>query len=152
MLPRALADQTGIPHKSRKSTWTDKLESQYKTALPSIVTNHLPEGWTPQAAIAHAMFLINTRPLRRTNTLMEYTKLLFDCFILEHFRAGASKVHLIFDQPKIRVFIPKDIKHARRDSLKSKGTIGQHKHISFAPKSRIPQVWGDCISCSQCKH
>ena len=139
VLPRALADQNGIPHKSSKSTWTDKLESRYKTAAPSIVTNHLPEGWTPQAAIVDAMFLINTRPLRRTNTLVEYTKLLFDCFILEHFSAGASEVHLIFDQSTIRIFIPKDMAHARWDSLKSKGAIGQQEHISFIPKSRTHQ-------------
>ena len=50
---KKLADQNGIPHKSSKSTWTEKLESRYKTAVPNVVSNHLPEGWTPQAAMHH---------------------------------------------------------------------------------------------------
>ena len=94
------------------------------------------------------MFLLNTN-----NTLVEYSKFLFDHFILKHFRAGASEVHSIFNQPTIKLFIRKDIEYARRDSLKSKGAIRQHQHISFIPESRTPQVWGNYmyISCRQCK-
>ncbi len=99
LLPRALADQDGNPHKSSKSTWTDKLERRYQSAQPSVITSHLPQGWSPQITILDAMFLINTKPLRRTKTLSDYAQLLFNRFVLEHFKAGAREVHLLFDKP-----------------------------------------------------
>ena len=151
VLPRALADQDGVPHKSSKSIWTDKLESRYKSADPSVVTPHLPEGWTPQVAILDAMFLINTRPLRRTKTIAEYAKLLFDRFVLEHFQAGITEVHLLFDKPTKHEFNPKEIEHTRRDTAKSKSTCKQHEHISFCPETPTPQVWREYIECRECK-
>ena len=51
--------------------------------------------WVPQVAIVDAMFMVNTRPLRRTKTIMQYTRVLFDQFALEHFRAGVQEVHLM---------------------------------------------------------
>ena len=32
VLPRALADEDGFPHKSNKSHWTDKLQQRYQSA------------------------------------------------------------------------------------------------------------------------
>ena len=34
-----------------------------------------------------------------TKTLANYAQLIFECFALEHVKAGASEVHLIFDKP-----------------------------------------------------
>ena len=59
--PRALADEHGFPHKGNKSTWADKLQSQYRTTDPTVFFN-----WTPDVMLIDAMFLINVRPLRRT--------------------------------------------------------------------------------------
>ena len=61
LLPRALADKEGNPHKGSKSHWTDKLHSRYRTTTPSVFTNSPP--WTPQVVLIDAMFLINIKPL-----------------------------------------------------------------------------------------
>ena len=42
ILPRALADEDGNPHKASKSIWTDKLESRYQKAVPFVFTKILP--------------------------------------------------------------------------------------------------------------
>ena len=44
--------------------WTDELSSRYQTAYPPVFTSLLHS--TPQVIIIDAMFIINTRPLRRT--------------------------------------------------------------------------------------
>jgi len=80
LLPRAIADEDGNPHKSNKSSWTDKLSSRYSLANPQVFTSQLP--FVPQVVIIDAMFLINMRPLRQTKTITDYTKLLFNQFIL----------------------------------------------------------------------
>ena len=55
IFPRALADEEGNPHKSAKSNWMDKLQSQYLTAKPPVVVSTLPQGWLPQLVILDAM-------------------------------------------------------------------------------------------------
>ena len=37
VLPRAIADEDGYPHKASKSTRTDKLTSRYKSADPPVL-------------------------------------------------------------------------------------------------------------------
>ena len=102
-----MADEDGFPHKSNKSHWTDKLQRRYQSADASVILNSLV--WVPQAVIIDAMFMINTRPLRRTTTIAEYGKLLFNQYALEYFRMGASEVHLVFDNPTIQAFNPKQL-------------------------------------------
>ena len=77
------------------------MQSQYQTARPPVVVSTLPQGWLPQMVILDAKFLINTKPLRWTKTLANYAQLNIERFALEHFKAGASEVHLIFifDKP-----------------------------------------------------
>ena len=70
LLPRAIADEDGHPHKANKSHWTNKLQSQYQSVEPPVFVNSLP--WVPQAVIIDAMFIINTTPLRRTTTMTLY--------------------------------------------------------------------------------
>ena len=65
VLPRALADENGNPHKASQSNWSDKLESRYQSG----VFMKFPP-WVPQVAIVNAMFMVNTRPLRRTKTII----------------------------------------------------------------------------------
>ena len=105
--------------------------------------------WVPQVAIVDAMFMVNTRPLRRTKTIMEYTRVLFDRFALEHFRAGIQEVHLIFDKPGRQTFNPKQFEHTKRYT-KGK-SCHQHEHISFTPQTSIPQGWQEYLQCRECK-
>ena len=117
--PWALSNECGIPHKSPKSHWTDKLKSRYASTTPIVFSNTITTEYIPQAAIIDAMFLMNTRPLRSTKTVSNYTKLLFTRFIKEHFNCSVLEVHVIFDKPKRREFNPKLFEHARRDNNKS---------------------------------
>ena len=57
--PRALADEHGFPYKGSKSNWTDKLQSCYKTAQPTVFSNCLL--WMPDVVLIDAMFSINVR-------------------------------------------------------------------------------------------
>ena len=126
ILPRALTDEDGCPHKSNKSNWTDKLQQCYQSVEPNVIVSSLP--WVPQTAIIDAMFIINTRPLRRTTTISEYVKLLFNQHILEHFKIGTSEVHVIFDNPTSQSFNPKMFEQARRHSHKP---TPKHDHYVF---------------------
>ena len=60
------------------------------------------------------MFIINTTPLRRTTTMIDYTKLLFRQFALEDYKAGTSEVHFIFDEVAEKQFNPKYYEHMTR--------------------------------------
>ena len=97
--PRALSDSDGNPHGGVKSTWTEKLRGRYKDT--NIFSESVPDGWSPNVVVLDGMFLIkfNTNPLRQTNNVASYAILLFNRFIRPHYQKGASKVHLIFDNP-----------------------------------------------------
>ena len=147
LLPRAIADEEGYPQKGTKSHWTDKLQNRYKLAKPTVFMNFLL--WMPQVVLIDAMFLINTRPLRRTKTILEYTILLFNQVVVQYFKAGANEVHLIFDKPGRQKFNPKVFEHHKRyDKTKS---INQHQHCYFEPSTIIPSRWQDHVECRECK-
>lgn len=55
--PRALADENGIPTKSSKCTWTNKLKSRYNDHILKVFSTSLDS-----VVILDAMFLINTKP------------------------------------------------------------------------------------------
>ena len=64
--PRALCSEKGIPHKSSKVAWIDKLEKRYATQeceSNPVVMHILPIGWVPEVVIIDAMFLIQCNPL-----------------------------------------------------------------------------------------
>ena len=144
-LPRALSDEDGNPHKGNKSAWTDKLASRYLTADPPVFTTSLTI--IPQAAIIDAMFIINTRPLRQTKTFLEYAHFLFNQFILQHYKAGTSEVHLIFDKVYRQLFNPKRFEHVKRYSKNS----SDHQHCPFTPETNVPNKWQEYLQCQQCK-
>ena len=102
LLPRAIVDEEGYPHKGTKSHWTDKLHNRYKAAKPTVFMNF--PLWTPQVVLIDAMFLINIRPLRRTKTISDHTSLLFNQVVVPYYKSGT---HLIFDKPGRQVFNPK---------------------------------------------
>ena len=147
VLPRAIADEEGYPHKGTKSRWTDKLESRYKSAKPTVFTNF--PLWTPEVVIIDAMFLINIRPLRRTKTVAEYASLLFNQAVVQYYKAGTNEIHLVFDKPGRQTFNPKACEHHRRYSKGN--TTSQHHHCSFTPDSTIPSRWQDHLECRECK-
>jgi len=91
ILPWALADEDGCPHKSNKSHWTNKLQQRYQSLEQSVIVSLL--SLVPQATITDTMFIINTRPLRRTTIFSKYGKLLFNQYILEHFKMGTHEIH-----------------------------------------------------------
>lgn len=109
----------------------------------------LPLDWIPQTVIVDAMFLINTKPLRRTKNITAYSHLLFNRFVLDHYMAGVEEVHLLFDMPCKRPFNPKQFEQGRRDvKSRSKST---HHHLQFTPDTPIPPNWCQYIECRQCK-
>ena len=67
LLPRALAEIDGSPHKGNKSKWTDKLQSRYNAA-PFMSALQ----WIPEVVIIDAMFSINTNPLRQHKSITDY--------------------------------------------------------------------------------
>ena len=90
------------------------MQQHYQLTDPTVFMNQLP--WVPQTVIIDAMFMITTKPLRRTITIADYGKLVFYQHALEHYRNGTSEVHLIFDSPLVQTFDPKQYERARRYS------------------------------------
>ena len=133
ILPRALADEDGNPHKSSKSSWSDKLAKRYECANPSVFMSSLLH--IPQVVIIDAMFMLNTRPLRQTKTIIEYTILLFNQFVIQYYKTGVKEVHLIFDKPGRQNFNPKQFEHNKRYIL----CVNWLKNISIIhlPKTQV---------------
>ena len=138
LLPRALAEPDGSPHKGSKSKWTDKLQARYSLPISTPFISTPP--WIPQVAIVDAMFAINVNPLRQHKTFEQYAYLLFKQFVLPHFCRGTHEVHLVFDHPGRLPFNPKDCEHKRRYD-KTKGNTSEHTHITLIPQSAIPRPW-----------
>ena len=148
VFPRALADENGNPHKAAKNQWTNKIHSRYLSATPGVIFSSLPSGWIPQTVLIDAMFLLNTTPLRRTKNITEYCNLLFNRYLLDHYKVGVNEIHLLFDKPNKRSFNPKMFEQGRRDNSKSNSS---HQHQDFTPTTSIPANWRQYIQCRECK-
>ena len=150
MYPRAIADENGHPVKGVKSVWKDKLKKRYPGPTARVVSNVLPSEWNADAVILDAMFFINCKPLRNTETMMNYSIFLFNRFLLPHFQAQVNEVHLLFDAPSDGLlFNPKLYEQSRRD--KGKGST-PHQHMTFTPSTKITAAgWSSIIACRQCK-
>ena len=144
-LPRALADKDDNPYKGNKSAWTDKLASRYLIADPPVFTTSLTT--IPEVAIIDAMFIINTRPLHQTKTFFEYAHILFNRYILQHYQAGTSEVHLIFNKVNTQLFNPKQFEHTKHYSKNS----SDYQHCSFSPEASVLNKWQEYLQCQQCK-
>jgi len=92
--------------------WPDKLVSHYQTTVPPVFTSILTI--VPEVVIMDTMFVINTRPLRQTNTFSDYALFLFNQFVTQYFRKGALEVYLIFDKPNRQIFNPKKFEQRKR--------------------------------------
>ena len=147
VFPRALCDENGTPHKSSKSHWNDKLKHRYASANPPVFSNSITSEFVPQVVIIDAMFLINTKPLRNTKTVSQYTKLLFARFLQEHFNCGVSEIHLVFDKPERAEFNPKQFEQERRD-----GIATNHTHKTFESDCNLDKPWQEILKCRTCKY
>jgi hypothetical protein len=143
--PRALADEHGIPHKSSKSSWTNKLKSRYESDSLKVLFSEM--NCVPEVVIIDAMFIINTKPLRSMKTVAEYAKFLFTRFMTNHFSSGSKEVHVIFDKASDSQFNPKKFEHTRRDIK-----ITRHEHKQFEPHGQVSYQWRDILDCRECKH
>ncbi len=76
---RALCDNQGTPYSSPKSTWIKKISSRY--TMP-IIQNESP--WIPETVIIDAMYILHTRPMRTCSNIMEYSRYLFNRFVLPY--------------------------------------------------------------------
>lgn len=146
--PRALASESGIPHKGSKAKWTDKLQTRYCNSIPSVFCNALRSEWVPQVVVIDAMFIINTKPLRNTKKVSDYAKLLYTRFVKEHFTFGVVEVHIIFDRQNTEYFNPKIFEQSRRD-LKA---TDDHIHQNFDCSSNVPIGWRETLDCRTCKY
>ena len=126
------------------------MENRYRTSDLPVIMQTLPQGWIPEVTIIDCMFLVNSKPLRRTKTITEYAHQIYNRFALEQFCQGVNEVHIVFDKPGRQPFNPKQFEHVKRDK-KNRCTNTQHEHIEFTPHTPIPQAWRDYINCRQCK-
>ena len=72
-LPRALADESGIPNKGQKSNSTAFYNNRYGE---QVIMSQFPLQWIPDAVILEGMFMINATPLRIHSQMSEYTRFL----------------------------------------------------------------------------
>ena len=61
--PRAIADENECPLKGSKSVWKEKLCKRYTDVSSPVISDMLPDQWSPDGIIIDAMFLINCKPL-----------------------------------------------------------------------------------------
>ena len=90
--PRALVDTNNKPTKGQKSNMTQNLVARY----PSIISQSVPDGWTPELVVLDGMFLVHVKPFGTNNTFKDYSMLLLRRFVQPHFKGGANKLHVIF--------------------------------------------------------
>ena len=147
IFPRAIVDENGHLRKGVKATWKDKIGKRYEQL--KVVTNFLPQGWTPETVVFDAMFLINCKPLRNSSAISDYATLLFNRFFLPHFENNCEEVHIVFDAPNKQHFNPKIFEQTRRDQGHCSTKI--HEHIDFTPHTKPPPNWREFIECRKCK-
>ncbi|CAC5388729.1 unnamed protein product [Mytilus coruscus] len=112
-LPRAICDAEGIPLKGQKSLSLHQFRSRYPDAFLSA----LPTETGLTAVILEGMFMINSNPAPQHKTFGDYTKFIFDRWIIRSYKQfSASEIHVVFDHPNRHGCSPKDVERSRRDS------------------------------------
>ena len=146
-IPRAFTDSNGLPYKSAKHTATAYLERRYSSI--SVVLHTLPSNWIPDSVILEGMFMIQTYPLSHMETMDSYAKLLLQKYVCPHLFAGATEVHIVFDNPSSQTESPKEIEQFRRDQT---ATTENHDCAVFQSSSKTPRDWKSTLGCRQCKN
>lgn len=103
--PCAISGPDGLPHKGN----TDIYQTRYKKC--SVIVSDFPSGWIPESVILEGMFVIQTAPLPGVSTFRQYTDMVLKRFVQPHLRAGATQVHVLFDDS---IQYPKQIEREER--------------------------------------
>ncbi|CAC5402436.1 unnamed protein product [Mytilus coruscus] len=112
-LPRAICDAEGILLKGQKSLSLHHFRSRYPDAFLSA----LPTETGLTAVILEGMFMINSNQTPQHKTFGDYTKFIFDRWIVRSYKQfSASEIHVVFDHPNRHDCSPKDVERSRRDS------------------------------------
>ena len=67
MYPQAPCNAKGHPDSGTKSTWHEKINVRYDD---TIINNTLPNGWVPNVVVVDGIFMLNSKPLRCTSTVL----------------------------------------------------------------------------------
>ena len=146
-LPRAIADENGIPNKGQKSNATSFYFKRYGN---STFSTSFPSHWLPDIVLLEGMFMINTTPLRIHAKMSDYIRHLLSRYVGCYLNMGVAEVHIIFDDAGRFSVNPKRIEQTRRDD--SASTINlNHEHVSFSDDMKIPPKWREILECRKCK-
>ena len=146
--PRALVDTNNKPTKGQKSNLTQHLVARY----PTVITQNLPEGWTPEVVILDGMFLLHVKPFGNGSTFKNYAMLLLRRFVQTHFKQGVNEVHIIFDKTSQTDFNPKQWEQQERDASRDKDATTTHVHVqTISDEVTVPSNWKGFIACRTCK-
>ena len=148
LTPRALVGIDGLPYKATKSSTTNYLQKRYKNS--GVVINVFPAQWVPDTVILEGMFLIQTAPIPTMKYMKEYAKFLLTRFIRQHLNAGATEVHVVFDNPGSMPESPKEIEQGRRDAHSS-NPPSDHTCFVMNHDMNIPDKWRTILECRKCK-
>ena len=67
-----------------------------------------------------------------------------------HLRAGATEVHVLFDDPDNSTKSPKEIERQKRDN--SVHFDSEHECVPIEPEGIVPTDWrGKLLNCRKCK-
>ena len=142
-----LAGQWSKPEKQKQHDNYPNAETTLKEA--SIIMNNLIHDEIKRSVEMTSTLDYNSlkikEHLKNINPLLLH--FLFNQFILQHYKAGTSEVHLIFDKVYRQLFNPKRFEHVKRYSKNS----SDHQHCSFIPEANVPNKWQEYLQCQQCK-
>ena len=143
-LPRAIAQDSGLPYKGNKAFTTTFYESRYKDKCPNLFRKKIDKSEC-QHVILEGMFLINSVPLASCNTFADYADFLMRRWILVWFNRGAKRIDILFDDAGRHGLTGKDLERQRRD--------GENDHQSECPHdviinhdTKLPNNWRSFLS------
>ena len=119
---------------------TDIFETRHKNL--DVIVSAFP--------VPDSVILIQTAPLPGVSTFGHYTDLLLKCFVQPHLRAGATQVHVFFNNPNNSIQSPKEIERQKRDT--SAHVDSDHECLDNTVVGAVPTNWrGKLLNCRTCK-
>lgn len=93
-LPKAIADENGLPNKGQKCNTTTFFVNRYSD---QVFLQTFPLGWIPDCVVMEGMFLIQTTPLRIHSNMWEYSRFIAIRHVGWYIKAGVAQIHIVFD-------------------------------------------------------